>query len=453
LGPALTRGLNVLMNPADCGPVTLALCQDVQAEAFDYHRSLFEERVWHIQRPRPDDWGLAEAVRLLRDARRPLVIAGGGVLYSGAEQTLKAFCEARGLPSCETQAGKSALPWEHPLNLGAVGVTGTTAANSLAAEADLIIAVGTRLQDFTTGSGTLFHQPSCRVLALNVQPFDTTKHGAQALATDARVGIELLERELGDWRADVTWTARAKDARTQWFTEVAPDISSPGERPSDAQVIAAVQRTAAPTDVIVGAAGGLPGELHKLWRAEQSGGYHMEYGYSCMGYEIAGGLGVKLARPNGEVIVMVGDGSYLMMNSEIATSVTMGQKLIIVLLDNGGYGCINRLQVATGGASFNNLVDHTAGGRHPGLDFVAHARSLGAAAEKAVGIGELEIALTHARRSDRTFVVVIDSDPTAVTASGGHWWDVVVPEVSERAEVRTARARYQGELSKRRSQD
>jgi 3D-(3,5/4)-trihydroxycyclohexane-1,2-dione acylhydrolase (decyclizing) len=409
--------------------------------------------VWHIHRPRPDDRDLAEAVRLLRNARRPLVIAGGGVLYSGAEQALKTFCEARGLPSCETQAGKSALPWEHPLNLGAVGVTGTTAANSLAAEADLIVAVGTRLQDFTTGSGTLFHHPSCSVLALNVQPFDTTKHGAQALTTDARIGIELLEKELGDWRADVSWTARAKDARTTWFTEVTPEIGTPGERPSDAQVIAAVQRTAAPADVIVGAAGGLPGELHKLWRAAQPGGYHMEYGYSCMGYEIAGGLGVRLARPNGEVIVMVGDGSYLMMNSEIATSMTMGQKLIIVLLDNGGYGCINRLQVATGGAGFNNLLDHTAGKQHPGIDFVAHARSLGAAADKAASIAELEALLKHARRSERTYVAVIETDPVAVTEAGGHWWDVAVPQVSERAEVRAARERYEHELSKRLSQD
>jgi 3D-(3,5/4)-trihydroxycyclohexane-1,2-dione acylhydrolase (decyclizing) len=452
LGPALTRGLNVLMDPADCGPVTLALCQDVQAEAFDYPQSLFEERVWHVRRPRPDDRDLAEAVRLLRNARRPLVIAGGGVLYSGAEQTLTDFCEARGVPSCETQAGKSALPWEHPLNLGAVGVTGTAAANNLAAEADLIVAVGTRLQDFTTGSGTLFHHPSCRVLALNIQPFDATKQGAQAFTTDARMGIELLAKELGDWRPDVSWTARAKDARTGWFTEVTREIGTPGERPSDAEVIAAVQRTAAPEDVIVGAAGGLPGELHKLWRAAQPGGYHMEYGYSCMGYEIAGGLGVKLARPNGEVIVMLGDGSYLMMNSEIATSVTMGLKLIIVVLDNGGYGCINRLQVATGGASFNNLVDHTAGGQHPGIDFVAHARSLGAAAAKAAGIAELEISLQRARRSDRTFVVVVESDPTAVTASGGHWWDVVVPEVSERAQVRAARASYEHDLLKHGSQ-
>jgi len=453
LSPALTRALNVLMHPAECGPVTLALCQDVQAEAFDYPQGLFEERVWHIQRPRPDDRDLAEAVRRVRGARRPLVIAGGGVLYAGAEQSLKAFCEARGIPSCETQAGKSALPWEHPLNLGAVGVTGTAAANSLAAEADLIIAVGTRLQDFTTGSGTLFHRSGCRVLALNVQPFDTTKHEAHALTTDARVGIELLDKELGDWRAGAAWTTRAKDARTKWFTEIGPQISRSGERPSDAQVIAAVQRMAEPADVIVGAAGGLPGELHKLWRAAQPGGYHMEYGYSCMGYEIAGGLGVRLARPNGEVIVMVGDGSYLMMNSEIATSVTMRQKLIVVLLDNGGYGCINRLQLATGGASFNNLVDHTAGGRSPGIDFVAHARSLGADADRAVGIEELEVSLKKARMSDRTFVVVIDSDPAAVTASGGHWWDVVVPEVSERAEVRAARALYQGESSKRRSQD
>jgi 3D-(3,5/4)-trihydroxycyclohexane-1,2-dione acylhydrolase (decyclizing) len=452
LAPALTRALNVLMHPADCGPVTLALCQDVQAEACAYPQSLFEERMWHLQRPRPDERDLAEAVHRLRAARRPLVIAGGGVLYAGAEQKLEAFCEARGVPSCETQAGKSALPWEHPLNLGAVGVTGTAAANNLAADADLIIAVGTRLQDFTTGSGTLFH-PRCRVLALNVQPLDATKHGAQPLISDARVGIELLDKELGDWRADAAWTTRAKEARTQWFAEVAPAIPTPGGRPSDAEVIAAVQRMSEPADVIVGAAGGLPGELHKLWRAAQPGGYHMEYGYSCMGYEIAGGLGVKLARPGGEVIVMVGDGSYLMMNSEIATSVTMGQKLIIVLLDNGGYGCINRLQLATGGASFNNLLDHTAGGRYPGIDFVAHARSLGAEAERAAGVGELEVSLKKARQSDRTFVVVIDTDPAAATASGGHWWDVAVPEVSERAEVRAARSLYQDECSKRRSQD
>jgi 3D-(3,5/4)-trihydroxycyclohexane-1,2-dione acylhydrolase (decyclizing) len=453
LGPALTRALNVLMNPADCGPATLALCQDVQAEAWDYPQRLFEEHVWHIQRPRPDNRDLAEAVRRMRGARRPLVIAGGGVLYAGAEQTLEAFCEARGIPSCETQAGKSALPWQHPLNLGAIGVTGTAAANNLAAEADLIVAVGTRLQDFTTGSGTLFHRPGCRMLALNVQFFDTSKYEAQALISDARVGIELLDKELGEWRADAAWTTRAKDSRIKWFTEVAPQIGTPGARPSDAQVIAAVQRTVEPEDVVVGAAGGLPGELHKLWRASQPGGYHMEYGYSCMGYEIAGSLGVKLARPNGEVIVMVGDGSYLMMNSEIATSVTMGQKLIIVLLDNGGYGCINRLQAATGGASFNNLIDHTAGGRYPGIDFVAHARSLGADAERAVGVAQLEVSLKKARQSDRTFVVVIDSDPVAATASGGHWWDVVVPEVSERAEVRAARALYQGEFSRRRSQD
>jgi 3D-(3,5/4)-trihydroxycyclohexane-1,2-dione acylhydrolase (decyclizing) len=449
LGPALSRGLNVLMDPADCGPVTLALCQDVQTEAFDYPQSLFEDRVWHIHRPHPDDGDLAAAVRLLRGARRPLIVAGGGVLYSGAERALMAFCEAHGLPSCETQAGKSALPWEHPLNLGAVGVTGTTAANDLAADADVIIAVGTRLQDFTTGSGTLFRD-DCRVLALNVQSLDATKHGAQALRSDARIGIELLENELGDWRSDADWTARAKGARSRWFTEVSARTASPGERPSDGEVIAAVQRMAAPADVVVGAAGGLPGELHKLWRAVQPGGYHVDYGYSCMGYEIAGGLGVKLARPSGEVIVMVGDGSYLMMNSEIATSVTMGQKLIIVVLDNGGFGCINRLQIATGGASFNNLLDRTAGGGQSGIDFVAHARSLGAAAEKATGIEELEVSLQRARKSDRTFVVVIESDSAGVTASGGHWWDVAVPEVSERVEVRAARVRYEDEIAKRR---
>jgi 3D-(3,5/4)-trihydroxycyclohexane-1,2-dione acylhydrolase (decyclizing) len=332
-------------------------------------------------------------------------------------------------------------------------VTGTTVANTLAAESDLIIAVGTRLQDFTTGSATLFPAPGCRVLSLNVQPFDGTKHGAQVLASDARVALELLQGALGDWTADASWTARAKEGAQKWLSDVRTPRSNPAAPPSDAEVIAAVQRTVAPADVIVGAAGGLPGELHKLWRAAQPGGYHMEYGYSCMGYEIAGGLGVKIARPDSEVIVMVGDGSYLMMNSEIATSVTTGRKLIIVLLDNGGYGCINRLQLATGGASFNNLVDHTAAGRHPGIDFVAHARSLGAAADKAANIAELEALLQRARRSERTYVAVIETDPVAVTEAGGYWWDVAVPEVSERAEVRAARERYEGGLSKRRSQD
>jgi 3D-(3,5/4)-trihydroxycyclohexane-1,2-dione acylhydrolase (decyclizing) len=453
LGPALARALNVLTDPAACGPVTLALCQDVQAEAFDYPQRLFEERVWHIRRPRPDERELGEACRLVRGARRPLVIAGGGVLYSGAEGALNAFCESRGVPFCETQAGKSALPAAHPLNLGAVGVTGTAAANTLAAESDLIIAVGTRLQDFTTGSATLFPAPGCRVLSLNVQPFDGTKHGAQLLASDARVALELLQGALGDWTADVSWTARAKEGAQKWLSDVPAPRSNPAALPSDAEVIDAVQRTAAPADIIVGAAGGLPGELHKLWRAAQPGGYHMEYGYSCMGYEIAGGLGVKMARPGSEVIVMVGDGSYLMMNSEIATSVTTGRKLIIVLLDNGGYGCINRLQLATGGASFNNLVDHTAQGQHPGIDFVAHARSLGAGADKAANIAELEALLKRARRSERTYVAVIETDPVAVTEAGGYWWDVAVPEVSERAEVRAARERYEGDLSKRRSQD
>ena len=453
LGPALAHALNVLTDPAACGPVTLALCQDVQAEAFDYPQRLFEERVWHIRRPRPDEREFGEACRLVRGARRPLVIAGGGVLYSGAESALNAFCESRGVPFCETQAGKSALPADHPLNLGAVGVTGTAAANTLAAECDLIIAVGTRLQDFTTGSAALFPAAGCRVLSLNVQPFDGTKHGAQLLAGDARVALELVQAALGDWTADVSWTARAKDGAQKWKSDVPAPRSNPAAPPSDAEVIYAVQRTVAPADVIVGAAGGLPGELHKLWRAAQPGGYHMEYGYSCMGYEIAGGLGVKMARPGSEVIVMVGDGSYLMMNSEIATSVTTGRKLIIVLLDNGGYGCINRLQLATGGASFNNLVDHTAQGQHPGIDFVAHARSLGAGADKAANIAELEELLRRARRSERTYVAVIETDPVAVTEAGGHWWDVAVPEVSERAEVRAARERYEGGLSKRRSQD
>jgi 3D-(3,5/4)-trihydroxycyclohexane-1,2-dione acylhydrolase (decyclizing) len=334
------------------------------------------------------------------------------------------------------------LPASHPLNLGGIGVTGTAAANSLAADADVVLAVGTRLQDFTTGSATLFRGKGCRILALNVQPLDAYKHRAVPLIADAREGLRELSEALGHWRAPNAWTERAHAERSKWRT-LAESFTSAGDGPlpSEAQVIGAVQSGAQTSDILVGAAGGLPGELHKHWQAEHPGGYHLEYGFSCMGYEIAGALGVKLAHPQREVIVMVGDGSYLMLNSEIATSVQMGLKLIIVLLDNGGFGCIERLQSSTGNASFNNMRQ-SALPAQDGLDLVAHARSLGALAHRVKDVAELARSLDAARRCERTSVLVIETDPASSTVAGGHWWDVPVPEVSDRAEVTSARERY-----------
>ena len=445
--PSLERALAVLNDPADCGPVTLALCQDVQAEAYDYPQSFFEERLWLPRRIGPDAHELARAIEWLMEAHKPLIIAGGGVLYSEAEKELLQFAEALGIPVTETQAGKSAMPDDHRLAMGSIGVTGTSAANALAADADLIIAVGTRLQDFTTGSWALFANPERRILALNVQAFDAMKHRAAPLVCDARVGLELLTECLRGHRAPSVWSDRAAQEKAAWDAKAA-SYTAAGENdlPSDAQVIGAVQRQAKADDVVVCAAGGLPGELHKLWRAGASGGYHLEYGYSCMGYEIAGGLGVKMADPAREVIVMVGDGSYLMMNSEIATSVMLGLKLTIVLLDNRGYGCINRLQNATGSASFNNLLCDTKHETLPAIDFAAHARSLGADSIHVQSLAVLETELEKAQQAKKTTVIVIDTDPLRSTDAGGHWWDVAVPEVSDRAQVKSARTAYEQKM-------
>ena len=449
---ALPRALNVLTDPAECGPVTLALCQDVQAEAFDYPESFFASRLWRPRRLRPDAGELADAVRILRDARSPLIIAGGGVHYAEATDALARIAEQHGIPVAETQAGKSALPHDHPRNLGAIGVTGTSAANEAARNADVILAIGTRLQDFTTGSWSLFAKAGRRLVGLNVQPFDATKHHALPLIADAREGLTALDEALADHRAPASWLVSCERGIAAWQS-AATDATAPSNAPlpSDAQVIGAVQR-AAPADAIaVCAAGGLPGELHKLWQAREVGTYHLEYGYSCMGYEIAGALGVKLAHPDREVIVLVGDGSYLMLNSEIATSVMLNLKLTIVLLDNGGFGCISRLQRATGGEAFNNLLADC--GEPPAIDFRAHAASLGAAAEQVTSLAELEAALRHAFTNDRTSVVVIRTDPEKSTEAGGYWWDVGVPEVSQRAEVRAARADYEARRSAQRLGD
>ncbi|CAN5180764.1 3D-(3,5/4)-trihydroxycyclohexane-1,2-dione acylhydrolase (decyclizing) [soil metagenome] len=442
---ALPKALATMLDPATCGPATLAFCQDVQAEAFDYPLAFFDRHVWR-ERRQPADVGEMDAlVAALKGAKRPLIISGGGVLYSQAETALIALSEATGLKVTETQAGKGAFAWDHPNTLGSIGVTGSSAANDAASSADLIVGIGTRLQDFTTGSRSLF--PDRSIFQINVQAFDAHKHGAQPVVGDARTVIEALGASLAGWRApevnvDVAgWTA-AVDAVTAGLADMT--------LPSDAQVIGAVQRSMGDDAVVVCAAGGLPGELHKLWRTARPGGYHVEYGFSCMGYEIAGGVGVKMAEPDREVVVMVGDGSYLMLNSELATSVMMGCKLIVALLDNRGFGCINRLQQASGSPGFNNLLADSAHELLPAIDFAAHARSLGALAEHVATLGEFEAAMARARAADRSSVVVIDTDPLKTTEAGGWWWDVAVPEISDRPQVNAARADYERQLRMKR---
>jgi 3D-(3,5/4)-trihydroxycyclohexane-1,2-dione acylhydrolase (decyclizing) len=444
---ALPRAMAVLTDPAACGPVTLAFCQDVQAEAWDYPEAFFRPRVWPIRRQPADPAEVARLADRLRAAEAPLIVAGGGVPYARAEAALAEFARRTGVPVAETQGGKGTLAWDHPTSLGSIGVTGSSAANAAAAQADLVIGLGTRLQDFTTGSRALFANPARVLVQVNVAAFDAHKHGAEPVVGDAGAVLEALSAALGDWRAPAAWTAKGSAAMGEW-NAAADAVMAPSsaERPSDAQVIGAVQRALDEDAIVVCAAGGLPGELHKLWRTRRAGGYHVEYGYSCMGYEIAGGLGVKMAEPDREVVVMVGDGSYLMLNSEIATSVMMGVKLVVVVLDNHGFGCIDRLQRATGGAPFNNLLSDAVHQTLPEIDFAAHAASLGARSEKVVGVAALENALTRARASERTYVIVIDTDPAITTEAGGAWWDVAVPEVSDREEVRVARMVYEARL-------
>ncbi len=437
---SLPKALATMLDPATCGPVTLAFCQDVQAEAFDYPAGFFSRRVWHPRRQPADPRELDALAEALRTAKRPLLIAGGGVLYSGAEAALAALAERTGLAVAETQAGKGALPWNHPNTLGSIGVTGSSAANAAASSADVVVGIGTRLQDFTTGSRSLF--ADAKLFQVNVQAFDAHKHGAAPVVGDALSVIDSLSVTLGEWRTPQTID---RAAVADWQASVDAAIAGEDAKvlPSDAQVIGAVQAAFDDDAIVVCAAGGLPGELHKLWRTPRSDGYHLEYGFSCMGYEIAGGLGVKLAAPERDVVVMVGDGSYLMMNSELATSVMLGLKLTVVLLDNRGFGCINRLQQATGSPGFNNLLADTLHDALPDIDFVAHARSLGALAEKTSSLGELRLALARARAADRSTVVVIDTDPLKTTEAGGWWWDVAVPEVSDRPEVNAARRDYE----------
>ena len=437
---ALPRALRVMTDPADCGPVCLAFCQDTQAEAYDYPVEFFEPKVWHIRRPEPDQRELEAAVAALKAAKSPLIVAGGGVIYSGAEATLLTFARTHNIPFIETQAGKGAAGWEDKLNFGTPGVTGSDCGNKLAAEADVVLAVGTRLQDFTTGSWTIFKRPGHKIISVNVQAHDATKHGSQPLVADAKVALQRLSAGLGAHRfADPDFAAR-----DSWFQTTDALMAAPNgnQLPTDAQVVGAVNRLATSRTIVMGAAGSMPGVLHVLWRGAP-GGYHMEYGFSCMGYEIAGALGIKMAQPDRDVICMVGDGSYMMANSELATAVIMGVPFTVVLTDNRGFGCINRLQKHTGGAPFNNLLDDSFHVNPSAIDFVAHAGSMGANVVKAGGIADLEAALQGAKGQKLPTVIVIDSDPGPGTGAGGSWWEVGVPEVSERAEVDAARREFE----------
>ncbi len=448
----LPHAMSVLLDPADCGPVTLALPQDVQAEAWDFPESLFETVVHQIERPGADSGQLKNAAALIAKAKRPLIIAGGGVHYSDATAVLADISSKYGIPVAETQAGKGALQWTHKYNVGAIGVTGTAAANELAEKADLIIAIGTRLQDFTTGSGLLIRKPETPMLSINVARHDVTKRPATALRGDARRCLIELAEQFGELSIDPDWSTAASALREDW-NRITDAVTTVTDRalPSDAEVVGTVNRRFAENSTVVCAAGGLPGELHKLWRAACKDSYHVEYGFSCMGYEIAGGLGVKMALPDRDVVVMVGDGSYLMLNSEIATSVALGQKLIIVVLDNRGFGCINRLQTSLGGKGYNNLwqSSYANEGDIPAIDFAQHAASLGAAAEKVDNIADLDAALERASKADRTAVVVIDSDPVVSTEQGGTWWDVPVAQVSDSADVSDALANYEEQQKRR----
>ena len=452
---ALPRAVEVLTNPALCGPVTLAMPQDIQAMAWDYPESFFATRPVKFRKIAPDTEMLKEAADVIRKSKGAAIVAGGGTLFAEATAELKRFVEKHRVPVAETQAGKSSLPWNNELQLGAVGVTGSPAANKVLGSADVVIGVGTRLQDFTTGSNTLLSH--AKTITVNVNSHDLTKteyavHGDAGLTLDALSGL------LGNWKNPEDFSKKAKTEADQWrsrVTEITGD-KSPGKLPFDGNVIGAVQRSAKNSDtkdIVVCAAGTLPAELHKLWRASAPNSYHVEYGFSCMGYEIAGGVGVKMAHPDKEVIVMVGDGSYMMMNSELVTSVLLKQKIIVVLQDNRGFGCINRLQGSVGGDPFNNLMENCTGFEEnfPWIDFAAHARSMGAVAEFVNNVEELEAAMERARKSKTSYLIEIKTDPARTTEDGGCFWQVGVPEVSEKKEVREARAQSEKAKNKVRS--
>jgi 3D-(3,5/4)-trihydroxycyclohexane-1,2-dione acylhydrolase (decyclizing) len=446
---SLLEAMRVLTSPADTGAVTLALPEDVQAEAFDYPEELFARRVWRIRRPPPEPELVARAAAMIRAAKRPLLVAGGGVLYSEANEVLSAFVKATGIPVGETQAGKGALPYDDPHALGAIGTTGTPGANIMAREADLVIGVGTRYSDFTTASKTAFQDEGVRFVNLNVCDFDACKHAGLALVGDARVALEALGEALRGYAVEPAYRERAARFNREWDAEVERIYTlGHGPLPSQGEVIGAVNAAAAPRDVVVCAAGSLPGDLHKLWRTRDPRGYHLEYGYSCMGYEVAGALGVKLAAPEREVYAMVGDGSWLMMSQEIVTAIQENVKLTVVLIDNGGFSSIGGLSASLGSGGFGTRYrargkDGQLSGPQLRVDFAQNARSLGAHVIPTRTIAELKTALAEARKQTRTTVVTIETDLEARVSGYESWWDVPPAEVSTSEAVQKARAEWE----------
>ncbi|TDD68843.1 3D-(3,5/4)-trihydroxycyclohexane-1,2-dione acylhydrolase (decyclizing) [Actinomadura rubrisoli] len=437
LPSALLAAMRVLTDPAETGAVTLALPQDVQAEAHDWPVELFAERVWRIARPVPEPSVLDEAAALLRTAERPLIVAGGGVIYSRATGELAAFAEETGIPVAETQAGKGSLPWDHPSSVGAIGATGTTAANALARDADVVLGIGTRYSDFTTASRSLFARPGVRFVNLNVAGLDAVKQAGVPLTADARTGLAALRTATAGHTVTPSYRAEAAELAARWNAAVdAAYALGHGPLPSQPEIIGIVNEVSGPRDVVVCAAGSMPGDLHKLWRTRDPKGYHVEYGYSCMGYEIAGGLGVKLAAPDREVFVLVGDGSYLMMAQELVTAVADDVKLVVVLVQNHGFASIGNLSESVGAERFGTAF------RLPG-DLAASAAATGADVLRATTAEEFRTALLKARDSSRTTVVHVETDPRVAAPDSDAWWDVPVAEVSTLTSTRAARTRYE----------
>jgi 3D-(3,5/4)-trihydroxycyclohexane-1,2-dione acylhydrolase (decyclizing) len=450
---AALQAMRVLVNQAETGAVTLAFPQDVQAEAFEVPDGFLRKRVWPIERPLPDETARRRAVELIRASKRPLIVAGGGVIYSEATEALRAFCEETGVPVGETQAGKGSLPYDHPSSLGAIGVTGNFAANRIAARADLVIGVGTRWSDFTTASKTAFREPNVRFVNVNVADFDAHKHAGLPLVGDARATLEWLRTALEDWAVENAYREEAARLNREWDVEVARLYAIEHDPPAQSAVIGAVNDASRPQDVVVCAAGAMPGDLHKLWRTRDPKGYHVEYGYSCMGYEIAGGLGVKLAAPEREVYVMVGDGSYLMLSSELVTAVAERQKLTIVLVDNRGYKSIGNLSRSLGMDGFGTLYRYRSNGSlgvdsegstdYLPVDLAANAESLGAKVIRAANVDELRAGLEAAKAEQGPVVIAVEVDRYEDVPGYESWWDVAVAEVSEVASVRAAREQYE----------
>jgi len=452
--PAALAAMRVLTNPAETGAVTLALPQDVQAEAYDYPEEFFEKRVWRVGRPLPETEMLDRAAALIRNSERPMIVSGGGTIYSEATEALRRFVDQTGIPVGETQAGKGSMPYDHPLALGAVGATGTFAANRAAREADLVIGVGTRWSDFTTASKTAFQNPDVRFVNINVADFDAHKHAGVALVGDARAALEILSEALSGYEVEAGYREASEKANREWDAEVERLYTLDHDPlPAQSTVIGTVNSFSDPADVVVCAAGSMPGDLHKLWRTRDPKGYHVEYGYSCMGYEIPGGLGIKMAAPEREVYVMCGDGSYLMMNSEIVTSVQEGYKLTIVLVDNAGFASIGALSRSVGSHGFGTQYRYRKNGslgldteEETGetlpVDLATNAESLGAHVIRAKDISGLKDALTEAKDVDRTVVIYVPVDRYEGVPDYESFWDVPVAEVSEMESVVAARKEY-----------